>query len=151
MTVDTSIIDIDKILEMIPHRYPILLVDRIVEREKGKRVVGLKNVTFNEPHFMGHFPQKPIMPGVLIIEAMAQTSAVMVVDMLGEEAKGKLVYFMSIDDARFRKPVVPGDSLYLHLEVIQNRGNVWKFKGEGKVDGKKVAEATIAAMVMDSK
>jgi 3-hydroxyacyl-[acyl-carrier-protein] dehydratase len=98
---------------------------------------------------MGHFPQTPIMPGVLIIEAMAQTSAVLVVDSLGKEAEGKLVYFMSIDNAKFRKPVVPGDSLYLHLEVLQNRGPVWKFKGEAKVDGKKVAEATIAAMIAD--
>jgi 3-hydroxyacyl-[acyl-carrier-protein] dehydratase len=147
--VEQHIINIDQIMKMIPHRYPILLVDRIVEKERSKRVVGLKNVTFNEPHFMGHFPQTPIMPGVLIIEAMAQTSAVLVVDSLGKEAEGKLVYFMSIDNAKFRKPVVPGDSLYLHLEVLQNRGPVWKFKGEAKVDGKKVAEATIAAMIAD--
>lgn len=144
-----TLIDINKIMEMIPHRYPILLVDRVVEIEKNQSIVGLKNVTFNEPHFMGHFPQKPIMPGVLIIEAMAQTAAVLVVDGLGSDAEGKLVYFMTIDDTKFRKPVVPGDSLYLHLSVMQTRGPVWKFKGVATVDGKKVAEATISAMIAD--
>lgn len=146
-----NVIDINQIMEMIPHRYPILLVDRIVELEHDKHIVGLKNVTFNEPHFMGHFPQTPIMPGVLIIEAMAQTAAVLVVDGLGGDAKGKLVYFMTIDDTKFRKPVVPGDSLYLHLNVLQKRGPVWKFRGEAMVDGKKVAEATISAMIADKK
>ncbi len=144
-----NIIDIKQIMEMIPHRYPILLVDRIVEKTVNESIVGLKNVTFNEPHFMGHFPQSPIMPGVLIIEAMAQTAAVLVVDGLGEDSKGKLVYFMTIDDTKFRKPVVPGDSLYLHLTVIQRRGPVWKFRGEARVDGKKVAESTISAMIAD--
>lgn len=143
-------IDIQKIIEMIPHRYPMLLVDKIIDLDIGERVVGIKNVTMNEPHFMGHFPDRPIMPGVLIIEAMAQTCAALVVETLGEEAKGKLVYFMSIDDARFRKPVVPGDQLELHLTKLQNRKNVWKFAGEAIVDGQKVAEATIAAMIMES-
>lgn len=149
MTEANTIINIERIMQMIPHRYPILLVDRVVEMELGERMVGLKNVTFNEPHFMGHFPNSPIMPGVLIIEAMAQTSAILVVETLGKAAEGKLVYFMSIDEARFRKPVVPGDSLYLHVYKERNRGNVWKFRGEAQVDGKKVAEASFSAMIMD--
>jgi 3-hydroxyacyl-[acyl-carrier-protein] dehydratase len=144
-------IDIVRIMEMIPHRYPLLLVDRIIQLEKGKSATGLKNVTMNEPHFTGHFPDAPIMPGVLIVEAMAQTSAIMVVETLGEEAKGKLVYFMTIDDARFRKPVTPGDSVHLHVEVVRSRGAVWKFKGTAKVDGKLCAEATFSAMIMDKK
>lgn len=143
-------IDIRRIMEMIPHRYPLLLVDRVVEIVPGVGAVGLKNVTFNEPHFTGHFPTEPVMPGVLIIESMAQTAAVFVVETLGAEAEGKLVYFMSIDGARFRKPVVPGDRLYIHIDKLQNRRNVWKFKCEAKVDDALVAEATIAAMIMDN-
>ncbi len=142
-------IDIVKIMEMIPHRYPLLLVDRIIQFESGKSATGLKNVTMNEPHFTGHFPAAPIMPGVLIVEAMAQTSAIMVVKTLGKESEGKLVYFMSIDDARFRKPVTPGDTLHLHVEVIRSRGTVWKFKGTAKVGDKLCAEATFSAMIMD--
>lgn len=147
---DSSAIDINRIMEMIPHRYPFLLIDRVEGIEKDQRAVGIKNVTFNEPHFIGHFPQRPIMPGVLIIEAMAQTSAVLVVDTLGKEAEGKLVYFMSVDEAKFRKPVVPGDRLELHVEKERSRGNVWRFKGEGKVNGAKVAEATFSAMIVDN-
>jgi 3-hydroxyacyl-[acyl-carrier-protein] dehydratase len=142
-------IDILRIMEMIPHRYPILLVDRIIEFEPGERAVGLKNVTMNEPHFQGHFPTMPVMPGVLIVEAMAQTSAIMVVKTLGKEAEGKLVYFMTIDSARFRKPVVPGDALHIHVTKIQNRRNVWKFKGEAFVGDTLCAEATFSAMIMD--
>ena len=142
-------IDVVRIMEMIPHRYPLLLVDRIVQFEKGKSATGLKNVTMNEPHFMGHFPGAPIMPGVLIVEAMAQTSAIMVVETLGAESEGKLVYFMTIDEARFRKPVTPGDSLHLHVEVIRSRGAVWKFKGIAKVGDVLCAEATFSAMIMD--
>lgn len=142
-------IDITKIMEMIPHRYPILLVDRIVENVPGESAVGLKNVTMNEPQFMGHFPGHPVMPGVLIIESMAQTAALVVVDFLGEEAKGKVVYFMTIDDARFRRPVVPGDSMYVHVEKIRARGPVWKFKGVARVDGQVCAEATFSAMITD--
>lgn len=140
-------IDVNQIMKMIPHRYPILLVDRILEMTPGESAVGLKNVTMNEPHFMGHFPEMPVMPGVLIIEALAQTAAIVVVNALGEEAQGKVVYFMTIDNARFRKPVVPGDALELHVEKIQSRGNVWKFKGQGIVDGKVHAEATFSAMI----
>ena len=147
--IKTNLIDINQIMEMIPHRYPILLVDRIVEMEKGQRIVGLKNVTFNEPHFMGHFPGFPVMPGVLIIEAMAQTAAIVVVESLGAEAEGKVVYFMTIDNARFRKPVVPGDSVHIHVEKVQSRGAVWKFKGQAIVDGKVCAEATFSAMITD--
>jgi 3-hydroxyacyl-[acyl-carrier-protein] dehydratase len=136
-------------MEMIPHRYPILLVDRIIEFVPGERAVGLKNVTMNEPHFQGHFPSMPVMPGVLIVEAMAQTAAIMVVNTLGKESEGKLVYFMTIDEARFRKPVVPGDALHIHVSKIQNRRNVWKFKGEAKVGDQLCAEATFGAMIMD--
>jgi 3-hydroxyacyl-[acyl-carrier-protein] dehydratase len=142
-------IDIVRIMDMIPHRYPILLVDRILEFEAGERAVGLKNVTFNEPHFQGHFPSFPVMPGVLIIEAMAQTSACLVVQTLGEEAMGKLVYFMTIDEARFRKPVTPGDSLHIHVQKIRCRGNVWKFQGIAKVGDVVHAEAVFSAMIMD--
>lgn len=141
--------DIIDIMGMIPHRYPILLVDRILEFVPGEMAIGLKNVTFNEPHFQGHFPGWPVMPGVLIIEAMAQTSACLVVKTLGDEARGKIVYFMSIDEAKFRKPVTPGDALHIHVTKIQNRKNVWKFKGEAKVDGQVCAEAVFAAMIMD--
>ncbi len=143
-------LDIVSVMEMIPHRYPILLVDRILEFVPGERAVGLKNVTFNEPHFQGHFPGWPVMPGVLIVEAMAQTSACLVVKTLGEEAKGKIVYFMSIEEAKFRKPVTPGDALHIHVEKIQNRRNVWKFNGKAMVDGVVCAEAVFSAMIMDS-
>ena len=149
MTEITSI-DINRIMDMIPHRYPFLLIDRVENIETDTRAVGIKNVTFNEPHFIGHFPQRPIMPGVLIIEAMAQTSAVLVVATLGKEAEGKLVYFMSVEEAKFRKPVVPGDRLELHVVKERNRGSVWKFKAEGKVGGMKVADATFSAMIVDA-
>ncbi len=143
-----ALIDIDKIIRLIPHRYPLLLVDRIVALEAQTSIVALKNVTFNEPHFMGHFPDKPIMPGVLIVEAMAQASAILVASEL-ENPEDKLVYFMTIDNARFRKPVTPGDSLYLHVTALQNRRSVWKFAGEARVNGEKVAEATFSAMIVD--
>jgi 3-hydroxyacyl-[acyl-carrier-protein] dehydratase len=143
-----AIIDIDRIIKLIPHRYPLLLVDRVLALEPQKSIHALKNVTFNEPHFTGHFPDKPIMPGVLIIEAMAQASALLVASEL-ENPEDKLVYFMSIDETRFRKPVVPGDSLHLHVTALQNRRNVWKFSGEGQVDGQKVAEAVFSAMIVD--
>lgn len=143
--------DIQDIMKMIPHRYPILLVDRVVDYKEGEYAVGLKNVSFNEPHFQGHFPGVPVMPGVLIIEAMAQTSAILVVKTLGEEAQGKIVYFMTIDDARFRKPVTPGDTLHIHVHKIQSRRNVWKFKGEAKIGDTVCAQATFSAMIMDEK
>lgn len=146
----TDIIDINAIMKMIPHRYPFLLIDRVIDVVPDQSAVGIKNVTFNEPHFMGHFPSQPIMPGVLIIEAMAQTSAVLVVKTLGMETEGKLVYFMSVENARFRKPVTPGDTMYIHVTKERNRGNVWRFTSEAKVDGVRVAEATFTAMIMDN-
>ena len=143
-------VDILRIMEMIPHRHPFLLVDRVEEIRLYKSAVGIKNVSINEPFFQGHFPTQPVMPGVLIVESMAQTAAVLVVTSLGEEAEGKLVFFMSIDNARFRKPVVPGDVMSLSCKVVRHRGNVWKFKGRALVDGRLVAEAVFAAMIMDS-
>ncbi len=142
-------IDVTRIMQMIPHRYPILLVDRILELTPGESAVALKNVTVNEPHFMGHFPGYPVMPGVLIVEAMAQTAALVVVESLGKESEGKVVYFMTIDNARFRKPVVPGDALHIHVEKTQSRGKVWKFKGVAKVGDTVCAEATYSAMITD--
>ncbi len=141
--------DIIEIMGSIPHRYPILLLDRVLEFVPGERAVGLKNVTFNEPHFQGHFPGWPVMPGVLIVEAMAQTAAFLVVKTLGEEAKGKIVYFMSIEEAKFRRPVTPGDALHIHVTKIQNRKNVWKFSGEAKVGEAIHAQAVFSAMIMD--
>ena len=143
-------IDIGRIMEMIPHRYPFLLVDKIVELDPGQSAVGLKNVTMNEPQFMGHFPGAPVMPGVLIVEAIAQTAGLVVVDFMGKDAEGKLVYFMTIDNARFRRPVTPGDAMYIHVEKLQSRGAVWKFQGTVKVDGKVCAEAKISAMISDA-
>lgn len=143
-------IDIHRIMEMIPHRYPFLMVDRLVDVVAGESAVGLKNVTVNEPFFQGHFPERPVMPGVLIIEAMAQTAAVIVVASLGGSAEGKLVYFMTIENARFRKPVEPGDQLRLMCRKERQRGNVWKFAGEALVGDTVVAEATYTAMIMDS-
>lgn len=141
-------IDIHRIVEMIPHRYPFLMVDRLVDVVPGESAVGIKNVTANEPFFQGHFPGRPVMPGVLIIEAMAQTAAVIVVASLGASAEGKLVYFMSIENARFRKPVEPGDQLRLICRKERQRANVWKFTGEARVGDTVVAEAVYTAMIM---
>src|SRR5215475_5682328 len=124
-----SSVDIRRILQMIPHRYPMLMVDRVTEMRLDHSAIGIKNVSINEPHFQGHFPSEPVMPGVLIIEAMAQTAAVLVVATYGQHSEGKLVYFMSIDDVRFRRPVFPGDRLELHVEKVQSRASVWKFSG----------------------
>jgi 3-hydroxyacyl-[acyl-carrier-protein] dehydratase len=142
-------IDIQRIMQMIPHRYPFLMIDRIIGVVPDVGAIGVKNVSINEPHFHGHFPSEPVMPGVLIIEAMAQTAAVLVVHTLGAAFEGKLVYFMTVDSARFRKPVVPGDQLFIHVKKERNRGNVWKFTGEAKVNGTLCAEATYAAMILD--
>ncbi|GAB5388557.1 MAG: 3-hydroxyacyl-ACP dehydratase FabZ [Alphaproteobacteria bacterium] len=144
-----EVIDVEAIMEAIPHRYPILLVDRILEWEPSTRAVGLKNVSINEPYFQGHFPGKPIMPGVLIIEAMAQTAGVLVVESLNLRGKGTLVYFMGIDNAKFRRPVTPGDQLHLEVVKERGRGNVWVFKGKATVDGKVVAQADFMAMLVD--
>ncbi len=141
--------DITRIMELIPHRYPFLMIDKVVDIALDHSAVGIKNVSINENYFQGHFPRQPVMPGVLIIEAMAQTAAVLVTTTLAGEADGKLVYFMSVDEGRFRRPVVPGDRLHIHVAKIRNRRNVWKFKGEAKVEGVLVAEAVFAAMIMD--
>lgn len=148
---DGDIIDVNRIMELIPHRYPILLVDRLRVTKPGEAAIGYKNVTVNEPHFQGHFPGFPVMPGVLIIEAMAQTSAALAIKSLGPESEGKVVFFMSIDNARFRKPVTPGDVLELHVTKLQSRASVWKFEGKAMVEGKLCAEAEFSAMVMNDK
>jgi UDP-3-O-[3-hydroxymyristoyl] N-acetylglucosamine deacetylase/3-hydroxyacyl-[acyl-carrier-protein] dehydratase len=148
---DDVVFDIDDIKKMLPHRYPFLLVDKIVEMEKGKRIVGVKNVTINEPFFQGHFPQKPIMPGVLIVEAMAQTGGVLIYDFLDNQ-DGKLAYFISIDKAKFRKPVIPGDQLYFVVEIMDRKRNIFKLKGKAfknSVNGELAAEAEIMTAIAD--
>jgi len=143
--------NIEKIIKMLPHRYPFLLVDRIIEiNSEDESLVAIKNVTFNEPHFTGHFPEKPVMPGVLIIEALAQAAALYVMQSLKlDSCENKTVYFMSIDNAKFRQIVSPGDALYLHVKKERCRGNVWKFNGEAKVNNKLVAESDFTAMIAD--
>ena len=147
-TVD--VVGIERVMEMIPHRYPFLMIDRVIDVIPDVGAIGVKNVSINEPHFQGHFPRRPVMPGVLIIEAMAQSAAVLVVETLGKEFEGKLVYFMSVDRARFRKPVTPGDVMYVHVRKERQRGPVWKFSAEAKVNGAVVAEAIYSAMILDS-
>ena len=144
-----EVLDIKRIMHAIPHRYPMLMIDKVVDVVPGNSAVGIKNVTVNENFFQGHFPDHPVMPGVLIIESMAQTAAVLVVESLGAHAAGKVVYFMTIENAKFRRPVVPGDTLRIHVTKNRNRGNVWKFSAVALVDGVSVAEATYAAMIMD--
>ncbi len=141
--------DVEAVLKMIPHRYPFLMIDRVEDVVVGQKATGIKCVTVNEPFFQGHFPLQRIMPGVLIVEAMAQTAAVLVVHSLDLRSDRHLVYFMSIDDARFRKPVRPGDVLCLHVEKQRHRGAVWKFSGRAKVEGRLVAEATFTAMIVE--
>lgn len=143
--------DVVEIQKLIPHRYPFLMIDKVVNIVDAQSIVGIKNVTVNEPHFPGHFPGHPVMPGVLIIEAMAQTSAVLVMHTMGATAHGKVVYFMSVEGSKFRKPVVPGDVLHIHCEAQKSRGAVWRFSGVAKVDGVKVAEAVYTAMIVDEK
>jgi 3-hydroxyacyl-[acyl-carrier-protein] dehydratase len=148
MSSKQMIYNIEDIMRMIPHRYPMLLVDRVLEVKSGEYAIALKNVTINEPFFQGHFPGKPIMPGVLIVEALAQTSAVFVAASQGK-TEDKLVYFMSIESANFRKPVVPGDSMKMRVEKMRKLGNVWRMKGEVEVEGVKVADAVFSAMMID--
>ena len=143
-----AVVDIARIMHAIPHRYPFLMIDRVVDVVRNRSAIGIKNVSVNEHFFQGHFPGHPVMPGVLIIESMAQTAAVLVVETLGEDAAGKVVYFMSVEGAKFRRPVVPGDQLRIHVTKQRNRGNVWKFHAVARVDGVSVAEATYAAMIM---
>ena len=142
-------LDINEIMAYLPHRYPFLLVDKIVEFEEGKRITGIKNVTINEPFFQGHFPGHPIMPGVLIIEAMAQVGGLLAFKSEPDKAEGKVVYFMGVDKAKFRIPVVPGDQIMLVLTVLKQRRAIWKFKGEAFVDDNLVAEAELMATIMD--
>jgi 3-hydroxyacyl-[acyl-carrier-protein] dehydratase len=148
-TREISVVDIARILHAIPHRYPFLMIDRVVNVVPDRSAVGIKNVSVNEGFFQGHFPNHPVMPGVLIIESMAQTAAVLVVETLGDEAAGKVVYFMSVEGAKFRRPVVPGDQLRIHVTKERRRGNVWKFNAVARVEDVSVAEATYAAMIMD--
>lgn len=148
-TAEMDVADISRVMQMIPHRYPMLLVDRVVDMHRDQSAVGIKNVTINEPYFQGHFPTRPVMPGVMIIESMAQTAAVLVVHTLGPESEGKLVYFMTVDDARFRRPVVPGDRMHIHVTRERRRGNVWKFSAKVMVDDQLAAEASFAAMILD--
>ena len=145
-------LDIHGIMELIPHRYPMLLIDRLEILQASQSAVGIKNVSFNEHFFAGHFPGKPIMPGVLIVEAMAQSAAALVMKSMqleGVDLEQKLVYFMSIEHAKFRRPVVPGDVLRLHVEKERNRGPVWRFTGRGMVEGKVTSEASFTAMIVD--
>lgn len=138
---------ITEIMKILPHRYPFLLVDRIVELEPNKRIVGVKNVTINEPYFQGHFPGAPVMPGVLVIEAMAQVAAVLIYR--DEKAGERLIYFAGIENAKFRRPVVPGDQLRLEMEVLNRRSNFGKMIGRATVEGKLVAEAVISCVIAD--
>lgn len=142
--------DIIRVQQLLPHRYPFLMVDRIYDMDGDESCVGVKNVTINEPFFQGHFPAFPVMPGVLIIEGIAQTAGALCVSNIGENYRADLVYFMGIDKAKFRKPVLPGDQLHFHIRKIRSRGRVWRFFGEARVDGAVVAEAEISAMLANS-
>ncbi len=142
-------IDINGIMRMIPHRYPMLMIDKVIDVIPNVSAIGIKSVSINEPFFQGHFPRMPVMPGVLIVEAMAQTAAILVVSTLGAASEGKLVYFMSVENAKFRKPVMPGERLEIHVRKERHRGNVWKFAAEAKVEGRLKAGATYAAMILD--
>ena len=139
-------VDIIGLMKLLPHRYPFLLVDKIIEIDEDNSAIGIKNVTINEPHFQGHFPEQPVMPGVLIVEAMAQTAGAICIRSQNTD-KPSLVYFMTIDNAKFRRPVVPGDRLEIHVKKLKKRGNIWRFACEAMVDGAKVAEAEISAMM----
>ena len=141
--------DIERIMKLLPHRYPFLLIDRIIDMDRDLSATGVKNVTINEPYFQGHFPGYPVMPGVLIIEALAQTAGALCVHHSGQTEIPQIVYFMGIDNAKFRKPVLPGDQLCLHVKKIRSRGPVWRFAGHAKVNGHVVAEAEISAMIVD--
>ncbi len=143
--------DITRIMKLLPHRYPFLLIDKMVDMDGEESGTAIKNVTINEPFFQGHFPGKPVMPGVLLVEAMAQAAGALVLNHLGDAHAGKLVFFMSIDKARFRKPVLPGDVVHFHVKLTNKRAPVWKYWAEAHVDGKKVAEAEIGAMLMNER
>ena len=142
-------IELDRIMAMIPHRYPMLLIDRVVEIIADESAHAIKNVTINEPQFQGHFPSSAVMPGVYTVESMAQTAAVLAVHSMGAEAEGKLVFFLGIDKARFRRPIVPGDVMHIMVTKLRGRGAIWKFSGEVTVDGKLAANAEFSAMMRD--
>ncbi|MGH7119388.1 MAG: 3-hydroxyacyl-ACP dehydratase FabZ [Acetobacteraceae bacterium] len=142
-------IGIERIQQMLPHRFPMLMIDRIAELVLDQSAIGIKNFTINEAFFQGHFPNHPIVPGVMLIECMAQTASMLVLETLGEAANGKVVYFMFIDNAKFRRPVTPGDQLQIHVLKQRRRGNIWKFAAVAKVDGVVAAEATYAAMIVN--
>jgi 3-hydroxyacyl-[acyl-carrier-protein] dehydratase len=144
-------IDINRVMKLLPHRYPFLLIDKMVDIHGEESGTAIKNVTINEPFFQGHFPARPVMPGVLLVEAMAQAAGAIVLENLGDSDAGKLVFFMSIDKCRFRKPVGPGDQVHFHVKLLQKRAPVWKYWAEAHVDGKKVAEAEIGAMLIDER
>ena len=141
--------DTQRVMSLLPHRYPFLMVDRIIEMDADESAIGIKSVSMNEPFFQGHFPGYPIMPGVLIIEGLAQTAGALCVSNFGTTYKPRLVYFMGIDRAKFRKPVLPGDQLNYHVRKVRSRGKAWRFFGEAKVNGLLVAEAEVSAMILD--
>jgi 3-hydroxyacyl-[acyl-carrier-protein] dehydratase len=141
--------DVARIMKLLPHRYPFLLVDRIIDMDGDNSAIGIKNVSINEPFFQGHFPSFPVMPGVLLIEGMAQTAGALCMANLGDNIAPQVVYFMAIDRARFRRPVLPGDTVHYHMTKRRNRGRVWRFDGQAKVNGQLVAEAEISAMIVD--
>ena len=143
--------DIARIMKLLPHRYPFLLIDKMIDMDGEDSGTAIKNVTINEPFFQGHFPGKPVMPGVLLVEAMAQTAGALVLDHMGDEHAGKLVFFMSIDKARFRRPVMPGDTVHIKVKLTNKRAPVWKYWCEAYVEAKKVAEAEIGAMLMNER
>ncbi|MEM7545338.1 MAG: 3-hydroxyacyl-ACP dehydratase FabZ [Pseudomonadota bacterium] len=145
---EPRVADLARIKRMIPHRYPFLLIDQVRDIRVNESAVGIKNVTVNEPHFQGHFPDKPVMPGVLIVEAMAQTAGVLVVETLDMIDQGLLVYFMTLDKTRFRRIVGPADQLELHVKILRGRGKIWKFWGEAKVGNEVAAEAEFSAMII---
>ncbi|EJF89911.1 3-hydroxyacyl-ACP dehydratase FabZ [Bartonella melophagi] len=141
-------VDIDKLLSILPHRYPFLLIDRIIEIDGDQKAIGIKNVTINEPYFMGHFPEKPVMPGVLILEAMAQTAGAISLLKL-DDKKTSLIYLMTVNNAKFRKPVVPGDQLKLHVQLLKKRSGVRRFSCVAEVEGIRVSEAEVSAMIVE--
>jgi 3-hydroxyacyl-[acyl-carrier-protein] dehydratase len=143
-------VDIATILKLMPHRYPFLLVDRIIEMDGDRSAIGIKNVTMNEPYFQGHFPGNPVMPGVLLIEGMAQTAGALCMSARDDLSEPPLVYFMAIDKARFRRPVIPGDTVHYHVHKMRNRGRVWRFRAQALVDGALVAEAEVSAIIVET-